>query len=232
MHWMTCSTYARWDFTTARLPVERRHGSEDSRNVESPPVHAGPGVARGQRPGSPETMVWYHRSRRQGGPRRFRACLPREPPSRKAGHCPRRGWRPPARFRRDVPLCADRHPFTDYCTVRPAAWIKRRDIGSPGSPSWIRFELWCHKLIPARTYELLAPERISTWGKRSILGGCPPWTRLEHPVGRADSRRVMLAYLIRRESVSQIMSAPCATGISHAASSSVCGPTRPPPSLG
>ena len=52
---------ARWGFTAAQLPAERRHGSKDSTSVESPPVHAGPGVARDRRSYSPETRAWYRR---------------------------------------------------------------------------------------------------------------------------------------------------------------------------
>src|ERR1039457_7151468 len=97
---------------------------------ELPPAHAGPGVARGRRSSSPETRAWYHRSRRQAGPHRFPPYLPREPPNRKAGHYPRRGGRPPARFRRDVLLSAERRPLLLYCTVGPAAWVKGCDTGS------------------------------------------------------------------------------------------------------
>src|ERR1035437_3350262 len=106
-HSMTCWTYARCDFTTARLPGEQSLGAEGSASGESLPVRAVPGVARGRRPGFPETKALSHRSRRPEGPHRFRACHPREPPSRKAGHCPRRGRRPPGGSRRDALGCAD-----------------------------------------------------------------------------------------------------------------------------
>src|ERR1035437_1267195 len=151
-HSMTCWTYARCDFTTARLPGEQSLGSEGSASGESPLVRAVPGVTRGRRPGFPETTALSHRSRRQAGPHRFPACLPREPPSRKAGHCPRRGRRPPGGPRRDTLGCADWCSFTHIvspgegnrvkgCTRRslmprlrrrPALAFIRREIGAIG----------------------------------------------------------------------------------------------------
>jgi hypothetical protein len=41
--------------TMVRIPAERRHESEDSVSVESPPAHAGPGFVRDRRSSSPET---------------------------------------------------------------------------------------------------------------------------------------------------------------------------------
>src|SRR5580700_4832232 len=106
---------ARWDFTAARLPAERRHVSGGSTNVESPLVRAGPGVAPGRRPDSRETTAWYRPSRRPAGPHRFPACLPPEPPSRKAIRFQRRGGRPRARFLRGALRCAYRRTFVPYC---------------------------------------------------------------------------------------------------------------------
>src|ERR1035441_7936044 len=93
---------ARADFTTARHPGERSRGSEGSASGESLPVRAVLRAVRGQPPGCPETTALPPRSRRQEGPHRFPTRLPHEPPSRKVGHCPRRGTRPPAGSRRDA----------------------------------------------------------------------------------------------------------------------------------
>jgi len=81
-------------FTTARLRGEQHRGSESSAIGELPLVHAAPGFARGPRPCFRETMALFHRSHRQASLRRFGACRPRGPPSRKGQHCPHRGGRP------------------------------------------------------------------------------------------------------------------------------------------
>src|ERR1700722_5446517 len=57
MHAMTCSTYARWDFTTARLRGEPRRGSSDLRSGESPLGRAFSGVVQRRRPSSLGTMA-------------------------------------------------------------------------------------------------------------------------------------------------------------------------------
>jgi hypothetical protein len=106
MHSRTCSTYARCDFTTARLRGEQTHGSKGSRTGESQPAPAVPTVVQDQRPCFRETTASSRQSRQQECPDRCRVCLRPEPPSRKLEHCLRRAGQQRAGSRRDDLLFA------------------------------------------------------------------------------------------------------------------------------
>jgi hypothetical protein len=66
-------------------------------------------------------------------------------------------------------LIADRHPL----------WLPTLDT----------FRTFISHIGPRSTHEFPASETIPPWASHSILGGRPPWTRLERSAVRADGGR-------------------------------------------
>jgi hypothetical protein len=102
MHAMTCSPYARRDFTTTRLPAEPRRGSSGSGSGESQFGRAFPGVVQDRRPSSLGTMGSSRRLTSIKKSTSLWAFLLPALRSRTPGHFPPQGELPDAGFHPDV----------------------------------------------------------------------------------------------------------------------------------